>query len=251
MSRNKTPLKQMTLNFGQKPQKCLKCPDCGIFYNPNDKEDTQIHLKYHNENEKALKYTANFKAEKTVETFPDAKCIVIEAGQDSKQVLNKALVLLNYVDMQLGITESNLNVSTMDEADILIKRMNIKDSTKFYLYISQTTKRIVGFCMAEHIDQAYRIMYLNDQQRTSSFTYDETQAPEKVKCGISRIWVHPSMRRQKVASKLLDCVRLNFLYIRSLELTDIAFSDPTHFGQAFARGYFKTNSFLVYNSTRN
>ena len=226
--KTKAPLKQMTLNFGQKPQKASKCLECGLFYNPSDKEDNQIHLKYHSDNERALKYT-ELKCEKVVETFPGGKCIVIEAGIDSKQMLNKALALLNY----------------------LAKRMNIQDSTKFYVYASQTTKKIVGFCVAEHIDKAYKIVYLNGRQETSSFTYDENCAAERVKCGISRIWVDPSMRRQGIASRLLDCVRLNFLFIRSLELKDMAFSDPTHFGQAFAKGYFKTDSFLVYNSTRS
>ena len=250
--KTKAPLKQMTLNFGQKPQKASKCLECGLFYNPSDKEDNQIHLKYHSDNERALKYT-ELKCEKVVETFPGGKCIVIEAGIDSKQMLYKALTLLNYVDMQLGINENGGSTlgSPINDPDSLAKRMNIQDSTKFYVYASQTTKKIVGFCVAERIDKAYKIVYLNGRQETSSFTYDENCAAERVKCGISRIWVDPSMRRQGIASRLLDCVRLNFLFIRSLELKDMAFSDPTHFGQAFAKGYFKTDSFLVYNSTRS
>ena len=248
-AKKKTPFKQMTLNFGQRAQKAFKCQDCGLFYNPNDTEDNQLHTKFHNEKENVLKYTSP-RTEKIVESFPNGKCIVIEAGIDQKQSLNKALTILNYIDMQLGINQNdnlNYSITDLDELEI-ISRMNIKESTKFYFFISMMTKKVVGFCMAEHVDKAYKIKYLNQKTSTSSFTYDESDLPERVKCGISRIWVAASMRRNGIASKLLDCVRMNFLYFRTLELKEIAFSDPTHFGQAFAKGYFKTDSFLVYNS---
>ncbi len=99
--------------------------------------------------------------------------------------------------------------------------------------------------MAEHIEKAYKIQYINQ-----SFTYDE-KAAEKALCGISRIWVSTSMRRNKIATKLLDCARMNFLYFRVLELNEIAFSDPTQLGQAFAKSYLQNEHFLVYNSTRD
>ena len=31
--------------------------------------------------------------------------------------------------------------------------------------------------------------------------------PERARVGISRIWVHASHRRKKIATQLLDCVR--------------------------------------------
>lgn len=37
--------------------------------------------------------------------------------------------------------------------------------------------------------------------------YCDTQQPLQAQCGISRIWVLNSHRRQNIASKLLDCVR--------------------------------------------
>ena len=229
-SKNGTPLKQLTLNFGQKRPKTINCSECNIVYDPNDKEDSQLHAKIHSEKEAVLKYTT-LKGEKKVQEYSDGKCIVIEAGIDSKQLISKAIQVLEYVDTQLGIN-SNEN------------QTKFKDSAKVYLFYSYTAKKIVGVCLAEPIDKAYKIEYLNTE--TKSFTLNESSC-QKVLCGINRIWVASNMRRQRVASRLLDCVRINFLYFRSLNLNDLAFSDPTEFGQALAKNYLQTDSFLIYN----
>ncbi len=238
-ARKKSPLKQLTLNFGQKAQKAIRCADCDLFYNPNIKEDIQLHLKYHSDLESTLKYALSSKNEKQIESFPDnSRIIVIESGgHDSKQAISKAMSILDYVDSQLGINEKSTT--------------HIPEATKFYLYICGVTKKVAGFCMAEPLRTAFRIVSLNNKTNSSSFSYDESLPGETVKCGISRIWVAAGMRRKGIAKKLLDCVRLNFLFVESLSLSDIAFSDPTHFGQALARNYCQTESFLVYNSSRN
>jgi N-acetyltransferase len=58
--------------------------------------------------------------------------------------------------------------------------------------------------------------------------------------------VDKGSRRMKIATKLLDCVRDNFLYFQSLNSNQIAFSDPTDNGKQFATKYFKTNEFYIY-----
>lgn len=230
----------MTLNFGQKEQKTIKCPECDLIYNPNDKEDKKLHMRLHQDQQSAIKYST-LKGEKIIESFsPQFKCIVIEAGSDSKQYMTKALQVLEYVDTQLGINERSFK-----------KIDKIKEGTKFYLYVSILSKKIVAFCMAEHVQKAYEISYLDSfENNSASFTYKEDALPKRIYCGISRIWVSSSMRRQGIATKLMNCLRLNFLYFKSLELNDIAFSDPTYFGQAFAKKYFNTNYFLIYNNPK-
>lgn len=232
-SRKSTPLKQLTLNFGQKPSKTVHCSECCITYDQNDKEDSQLHAKIHNEKDIVLKYST-LKGEKTVQEYSDGKCIVIETGIDSKQLVNKAIQILDYVDNQLGIGSNKNN-------EIATK---LKESTKIYLFYSNSCKKIVGVCIAEPIDKAYKIEYLNTDGCT--FTMNESKC-EKAICGINRIWVASHMRRQRVASRLLDCVRINFLYFRSLNLNELAFSDPTEFGRSLAKNYFQTESFLIYN----
>lgn len=102
--------------------------------------------------------------------------------------------------------------------------------------------------------------------------------PEPAICGISRIWVVNMMRRQGIASRMLECLRSvhlqtcqafmshplktnghnsnlflfslhrnNFIYGSYLSKDEIAFSDPTPDGKLFATHYFGTSQFLVYN----
>ena len=243
MSTKKTPLKQLTLNFGQKSPKTTECKECGMIYNPNDKQDEQMHSKHHSDKESALKYT-NLKGEKLVQEYPDGKVVVVEYGIDSKQSVNKAVQVLDYVDAQLGINENKSKLL----ADYSNKT-SIKISSKFYLFVSNSSKKIVGFCHAEDINKSYKILYLNDNENT--FSYDESSATSTAICGINRIWVAPCMRRNGVASRLLDCVRLNFIYIQKLEPNQLAFSDPTEFGRKLAKSYFKSDSFFIYNNCKN
>ncbi|XP_042299088.1 N-acetyltransferase ESCO1-like [Sceloporus undulatus] len=72
-------------------------------------------------------------------------------------------------------------------------------------------------------------------------------SPEPALCGISRIWVFSMMRRKKIASRMLECLRSNFIYGSYLSKEEIAFSDPTPDGKLFATRYFGTSQFLVYN----
>uniref|UniRef100_A0A4W5P4G3 Titin-like n=1 Tax=Hucho hucho TaxID=62062 RepID=A0A4W5P4G3_9TELE len=71
--------------------------------------------------------------------------------------------------------------------------------------------------------------------------------PEPALCGISRIWVFSMMRRTGIASRMIECLRNNFIYGSYLSKEEIAFSDPTPDGKLFATHYCGTSQFLVYN----
>jgi len=65
-------------------------------------------------------------------------------------------------------------------------------------------------------------------------------------CGIERLWVHRAARRQGVATKLLDYICGSYVFAYKMGLGDIAFSQPTPDGQAFATKYTRRNDYLVY-----
>lgn len=71
--------------------------------------------------------------------------------------------------------------------------------------------------------------------------------PSHALCGVNRVWTHGSFRRRKIASRLLDAMRTDFIYGKVIEVGEIAFSDPTENGLAFAQSYTKRQDFLVYN----
>ena len=66
-------------------------------------------------------------------------------------------------------------------------------------------------------------------------------------CGIARVWTALRHRRAGVARQLLDTVRVAFAYGTHMHAqTDLAFSQPTAAGRAFAQRYTSTPAFLVY-----
>ncbi|XP_054724734.1 N-acetyltransferase ESCO1-like [Uloborus diversus] len=123
----------------------------------------------------------------------------------------------------------------------------------FVIFVS-TEKQVAGCVVAEPIKSAYPVVF--DESRNNSEA--NSQKVRKVEswyssskavpafCGINRIWVASEFRRQKVASRMIDCLRCNFIYGHVVELKELAFTDPTIAGRDFAAAYTKTDHFLVY-----
>nr|XP_047143528.1 N-acetyltransferase ESCO2 isoform X4 [Hydra vulgaris] len=70
--------------------------------------------------------------------------------------------------------------------------------------------------------------------------------PVPAVCGISRIWVFSQNRRQNIATRIVDCIRHNFLYGCVISKNKIAFSDPTPDGRIFAEKYIEDPRILVF-----
>jgi N-acetyltransferase len=229
-------LKQSTLNFGQKSNQTSnlnQCVECGMIFCANEKKDTHTHANYHSHNEKILNST-NFPniEHKIVKEWFDGKIIVFQIGNESNDILKKTNNLLEYIDSQLGISNTPKS------------KENVRCS-KIYLFLSCVSRKIEGACLAEEINCAYPIKYMNEGENL--YMCDESRQ-ENVLCGISRIWVSSNMRHNKIATRLLDCVRSNFFYIKSLDINQIAFSAPTHDGIRLAASYSKSKDFFIYDN---
>lgn len=228
-----SPLRQLTLNFGQKSPKTSVCKECGMIVDSSCREDQQIHEKLHraekSDREKALIYSSTLsKSEHVVKLYADGRCVVVSPDTAAKPIVSKIMSILAYVDQDLGIHDSPDRLPSM---------------TKIYLFVSNASK-IDGFCLTEPVVEAYWSAHTD----RGSLTYDESR-PERGgnMCGISRIWVSRGMRRHGVATRLLDCVCVNFLYVAALDpRRQLAFSDPTESGQALAKAFIKSEKFLVY-----
>ncbi|KAI8599786.1 ESCO1/2 acetyl-transferase-domain-containing protein [Dissophora ornata] len=145
------------------------------------------------------------------------------------------------------------------------------DSCKVFLYISGK-KKVIGCVIAERIKKGFEILSLSPSDASTDDSVPPTNTPgataantmeaaapdhggsaifcstvaQPAICGINRIWVSTLYRRQKIASRLLDAVRDRFIYACKLEMSDLAFSQPTGDGKALASQYLGTDKFLVY-----
>ncbi|NXV45149.1 ESCO1 acetyltransferase, partial [Uria aalge] len=230
--------KQMIIDAGQKRFGAISCNICGMLYTASNPEDETQHLLFHNQFISAVKYVG-WKKERILAEYPDGKIIMV-LPDDPKYALKKVEEIREMVDNDLGFQQAPLMCYSR---------------TKTLLFISND-KKVIGCLIAEHIQWGYRVIEEKVPEVSSEnekVIFERQKAwccstsPEPAICGISRIWVFSMMRRKKIASRMIECLRSNFIYGSYLSKEEIAFSDPTPDGKLFATQYCGTGQFLVYN----
>uniref|UniRef100_A0A8C5W8R4 Establishment of sister chromatid cohesion N-acetyltransferase 1 n=1 Tax=Leptobrachium leishanense TaxID=445787 RepID=A0A8C5W8R4_9ANUR len=230
--------KQPIIDAGQKSFGTMSCSICGMLYTASNPEDEAQHLLFHNQFISAVKYVG-WKKERLVAEYPDGKVIMV-LPDDPRYALKKVKEIREMVDKDLGFQQAPLRLHSR---------------TKTLLFITND-KKVAGCLIAEHIQWGYRVIDDKDSEdnlekesaiseRVKAWCCSTTQEPAI--CGISRIWVFSMMRRRKIASRMLECLRSHFIYGSYLNKDEIAFSDPTPDGKSFATHYCGTSRFLVYN----
>jgi N-acetyltransferase len=208
----KSPKKEAAnyvLDCGQKDLCTKTCPHCGMTYMYKLEEDTRAHEKFCKQ--KAYIEFKGWKTEKVV-LCQDLIRIIEISSDEPKPHLKKLEEIHTMIDQELGSPE-------------------ITGDFKTYVYISD--KKIHGCLIAERIDTGY--VCENNEI---------TKEGRPALCGISRIWVHPAHRRTGIARKLIETCRYHFIYGFAVPIDQIAFSQPTNDGKAFASHI--NPQFLVY-----
>ncbi|KAI6048988.1 N-acetyltransferase ESCO1 isoform X1 [Marmota monax] len=230
--------KQLVIDAGQKRFGAMSCNVCGMLYTASNPEDETQHLLFHNQFISAVKYVG-WKKERILAEYPDGRIIMV-LPEDPKYALKKVDEIREMVDNDLGFQQAPLMCYSR---------------TKTLLFISND-KKVVGCLIAEHIQWGYRVIEEKlpaTRSEEEKVRFERQKAwccstlPEPAICGISRIWVFSMMRRKKIASRMIECLRSNFIYGSYLSKEEIAFSDPTPDGKLFATQYCGTGQFLVYN----
>eukprot|EP00092_Neocalanus_flemingeri_P089456 GFUD01113206.1.p1 GENE.GFUD01113206.1~~GFUD01113206.1.p1 ORF type:complete len:736 (+),score=212.28 GFUD01113206.1:43-2208(+) len=218
---------QTIIDAGQKEIGPTLCLTCGTVYTVGDPEDEGHHEQLHSGLLDKLKLPV-WKTERVVGQFPAGRVLCVRPG-DHGSHWKKVEEALSVVDRDLGFSEVGIRWP---------------EKTKVFLFVAD--KKIVGFLLAESIEEGYKILPNKDSEVTGK-VYCCSEAPHPVKCGISRVWVLADYRRNKVASSLVDCMRSSFFQNHYLKDTEFAFSDPTLNGIEFAASYMRSQEFLVYN----
>ncbi|XP_074642402.1 uncharacterized protein LOC141899780 [Tubulanus polymorphus] len=218
---------QMILDFGQKEHVTIECPTCGMIYTEKEPEDEAAHSRFHQRFLNALRYTG-WKKERVVQEFSDGKIVLLSYTDKTAQ--KKIASILKVVDDDLGFSEM------CDQSQ--------KANKRIYIYVNDE-KRVVGCCVAEPISQACRVLAGDDKQEIGKAWCCSTEMLP-CRCGISRVWVFKHARRKGIATRLLDCLRFNFVLGYPLSKANIAFTDPTADGKLFATSYTGSKEFLVY-----
>ncbi|XP_069676503.1 N-acetyltransferase ESCO2 [Periplaneta americana] len=213
---------QYIIDAGQKRFGVTQCKECGIVYHIGDPQDEMSHQKYHDQ-VNSVTYSA-WKQERVVAHYGLERVILVKPT-DSKSWLNKVKDVLEMVDKELGYADTGL--------------ASLAPDSHIYLYVAN--KKVFGCVVAHPITLAYKMLdsVVEGCDCCSAESYP-------AKCGVSRVWVNKNHRRRKVASRLLDCMRANFVHGYILGKDEFAFSAPTPEGKALAEKYTGTVNYLVY-----
>ncbi|XP_059483533.1 N-acetyltransferase ESCO2 isoform X2 [Neocloeon triangulifer] len=213
---------QMILDAGQKQYGQVECQKCGCVYDPDDRKDVEHHLEYHNRNSVIIKHKG-WKNERVIASYPDGSRVIKIVKSDPPLWWRRIEELLPNIDLDLGYAGSQ---DLTDYKNCMV-----------FLYVEK--KQIVGFLLAEEIEQSSRML-----------DGSETLCSEEifpVLCGVARLWTVQSLQSTQVATKLVDAMRENFLSHKTLNMDEFAFSTPTSSsGREFAVAYTKTEQFLIY-----
>ncbi|KAL4190071.1 hypothetical protein AMTRI_Chr08g168590 [Amborella trichopoda] len=227
---------QCYLELGQSDLMLHTCSLCGLQYSCGDEEDERVHKAFHKKYIQGVQFKG-WHNERVICTYPDN-------GEHIVLILN-------------GDPPTHRQ-RVQEVAKIMVKELNLDDEwlvhkfCKVYLRIS--SQRIVGCLVAEPIRYAYKvisncscpsIIHSSSSSAKENFKTKNSNSkkiadeffgaailcemePMPAVCGIRAIW--------------------NFLMGYVLEPSQLAFSQPTSLGKAFATKYCSTNSFLVYKS---
>ena len=106
------------------------------------------------------------------------------------------------------------------------------------IYLAIRNKRAVGLLAVETVRKAFTLKD-NNVERSST--------PRPCLVGVHKLWVHNSVRKQGIASSMLDAMRDHYIYGMVVPTEQIALSSPTAAGANFARQYLESASILVYD----
>ncbi|KAM8708898.1 hypothetical protein ACLKA7_015809 [Drosophila subpalustris] len=213
---------QYQIDAGQKAFGARQCQQCGLVYTVHEPEEEQLHREYHN-----AVHVLRFKGwidEDIVAVNPDwgADGRIIRINEHAPVArLQRLTELVKVVDKELGFSSY------------------IVPKT-FVAYFAVRKQQIVGLCLVQPLTKANRFIQVDGIDYFSEETFEAS-------CGISRIWVSPLHRRQKIASHLLKAVQFHTILGSEISRDRIAFSAPTDDGRALARHFTQNDNFLAYD----
>ena len=223
---------QLTLDFGQPVR--TTCAACGMSHHPADPSDAAIHRRFHAQVVGGIEAAAAWPA--------DAVTAVTAASPAHER--RKVREVLDVVDRELS-------AAPIDDSTLWVAGGRYKA----FIYTATAPSEsangsgggggggggsgggsgsgravVAGCLLAERISEAF-------VARGSGGSV-QLGAPRPAVMGVCRIWTARDWRRKGVASALLDRACRGFVYGLPLLRSQVAFSQPTMSGAAFARAWF-------------
>lgn len=226
--------RQLFLDLGQ-PMSST-CKGCGMRYAHGLAQDESLHLRFHAYYMRGIVFAVKrfSEAYKVAKTIAGHLVYVVWRPEfKSRALLREVCSLVQLVNTELEAAEQG-----EDEIARLVVLICVADDG-----------RVIGMCSVEQIGTAY-VATLDD---AGNVTLD---GHVSARMGVNRVWVRRTHRRQGIAVRLVASSRRHLLPSSSragcaIGRDEIAFSQPTRDGFAFAASYREDRrTCLVYLSTQ-
>uniref|UniRef100_A0AC34RCC5 N-acetyltransferase n=1 Tax=Panagrolaimus sp. JU765 TaxID=591449 RepID=A0AC34RCC5_9BILA len=227
--------KQTVLDAGQKKIGMTTCKECGMVYSVDVVKDQKAHEEYHNRftDVKYFKVdTRTFNGWKKSaynEVIYGKTCgTLFRIESTNKTSIKKRFesVIKEVVDPELGIC-SDVPVFSKEKQQIGF--IFVADNPKFIGAVVVTRRVTSGTLMPTK--KTYK-----DNSPTGGFIE------------VERIWVHPKIRKQRLATKILDVVRRLYSPGAELMRTRIVFTEPNDVCISFAKNFLgKKDYYMIYD----
>ena len=215
----KRKLAQVFLDCGQQNWGQVLCPKCGTLYVPGVAEDTKMHEQICKPINLGVIWSTgsssssnNNRKAKVLWCDNDKKnsILLIRPSEHSKYKA-KLSQIQNIVQKDLGMMEVSSSIG--------------HTTTTILLYLRQ--QRVVGFVSVLPVTTGYHLLTL----------YERDTKPIPCLLGVAVLWTHSSVRKQGIATKLVDEARAHAVFGMQVPKSKLAFSSPTEAGWTFAKQY--------------
>ncbi|GMF20930.1 unnamed protein product [Phytophthora lilii] len=233
------PTTQSYIDVGQRSfGKHVTCETCGLLYTVGEEEDEKEHQKFCKRIKRGVAFS-KWKTERVLRRFPDTQARILEIrADDPSSHVKKLLEIKTVLDDALGFVEE----------EIFLQRSH-------FVYIQD--HQVVGCVTTERISKAFTLdnSASNLVARTSAESGSAGAADgvvtassdtQRAVIGICQIWVSPSFRRKRIATRMVDVVRDKSIYGMHVTKNLVAFAQPTHNGLQFAQKYMDPCEVLIY-----
>ncbi|RLV92536.1 N-acetyltransferase ECO1 [Spathaspora sp. JA1] len=217
--------KQAILVFN-KP-KYNTCSICEMSYNENIPSEQQYHHKYHNNFINGIPWvgtlppldTFTLILNKTNRTSKTIRVTIVSIDKSNKNQISKVEQLLDMVNQELNASQDSGQWKS-----------HKYESSKAFVIIIEN--RAVGVCSTDMLSPGQGRWMIDKSQ-----TIVEGQINNRVKIGISRIWICKKWRQFGLGMKLLQVVMNNSMYGIKLNKYQIGFSQPSSLGGKLAKSF--------------
>ncbi|XXQ32075.1 N-acetyltransferase ESCO zinc-finger domain-containing protein [Plasmodiophora brassicae] len=212
-------LVQMRLDVGQASIGSTRCPDCDMMYMKGEPQDDKQHAVYHASIVEGVAFTQQ-----------KSQIVDLLDGPRDSFALYRVHVGLQQ-QRPRGSIEQIIRRAQRDLGMDCEAPLQFAPGHQLFFVVATKSNRVAACAVCRPLTKAY----VPDEANIRAAPSERNAVPARL--GVDVIWVHGRQRRKKLASWLLDTARQHLTFGLPVPVAQVAFSQPTEAGAAFARSY--------------